>query len=61
MDNIRDLGVIFDNQLKFDKHINFIRNKAVKTMGFVLRWTQTFKLFNSVLTLFKTLLGSNLE
>ena len=31
----KDLGVLFDNSLKFDKHITAIINKANRTLGII--------------------------
>jgi len=33
--NPKDLGVTFDNKLKFDEHINIKNKKAYQTLGIV--------------------------
>ena len=35
--DIKYLGVIIDNQLKFDKHVNYICGKIAKSIGVLLR------------------------
>lgn len=42
---IRDLGVLFDRELSFNEHIDYIVNKAIKTLGFIKR---TLSDFNSL-------------
>ena len=37
IDNMKDLGVTFDNKLKFDKHINNKINTAYQVLGIVKR------------------------
>jgi len=37
IENIKDLGVTFDNKLKFDKHINNKINTAYQMLGIVKR------------------------
>jgi len=37
IESIKDLGVTFDNKLKFDHHINNIINKAYQILGIVKR------------------------
>jgi len=37
IDNMKDLGVTFDNKLKFDKHINNKINTAYQILGIVKR------------------------
>jgi len=37
IESIKDLGVTFDNKLKFDEHINNKIKKAYQTLGIVKR------------------------
>ena len=39
----RDLGVIMDPRLRFDRHINSIVSKARLMLGFIKRWSKEFK------------------
>lgn len=59
--SIRDLGVIFDSKLKFDKHILAITNKAYKMLGFILRINREFKQRECIQLLYKTLLRPHIE
>lgn len=42
-DHVRDLGVVIDSRLLFDKHIEIITSKAMKNLGFMFRITKDFK------------------
>ena len=44
--SIKDLGVTFDRELRFDLHINLITNSAVKLLGFINRSLNDFKNLN---------------
>ena len=37
IESIKDLGVTFDNKLKFDEHINNQIKKAYQTLGIIKR------------------------
>lgn len=37
VDVIKDLGVIFDKDLNFNDHVNYITNKALKILGYIKR------------------------
>lgn len=41
---VRDLGVIHDEKLLFDVHIDHIISKANKSMGFLIRMSKNFKI-----------------
>lgn len=58
---IRDLGVIFDEKLIFDKHVDAICTKAYQMLGFILRVGKSFKNPTTLITLYKTLVRSQLE
>ena len=60
VDNEKDIGVIFDAQLEFDKHINDKINKANSIFSMILR---SYKYLHkeSFLPLYKALVRSNLE
>ena len=40
---IKDLGIFYDDQLKFDKHLMFVINKANKNLAFIKRSTDAIK------------------
>lgn len=58
---IRDLGVIFDSQLKFHDHIDFVTNDAYKLLGFTIRNTQFFQNLDTIYLLYTSLVRSRLE
>jgi hypothetical protein len=59
-DKEKDLGLIIDNRLKFDSHINAIINKGNKTMGIIRRTFQSLDA-NIFKPLFTTLVRPILE
>lgn len=59
--DIRDLGIILDSNLRFDKHIDKITSKAFKTLGFILRNTKEFKQSQTIILLYNALVRSCLE
>lgn len=61
VDTIRDLGVIIDNKLRFNNHINNIVNRSFRLLGFVLRNCREFKSPLSKICVFNCLVRSILE
>lgn len=61
VDTIGDLGVTFDNRLRFDMHIENIIKKANKMIGFVLRISSDFTNLECINLLYNTLVRSKLE
>lgn len=59
--SVRDLGVIFDEKLKFDLHIESICTKAYQMLGFVLRSTKPFQSATTYIILYQALVRSHLE
>lgn len=57
----RDLGVIFDKKMNFNRHIDTICAKARQMYGFIMRNSQDFKTPNTAVVLFKSLSRSILE
>ena len=54
VNNIKDLGIIFDTNLSFDFHIDMIRARTFKLLGFIQRQCKQFS--NETITLlYKTL------
>lgn len=58
--SIKDLGVIFDEQLTFVENINCISVKASKTLGFILRNCNKFSI-SSLKAIYASLVRSQLE
>lgn len=40
--NFKDLGIIFDSELNFSYHTEFIKNKAMRILGFIKRSCKDF-------------------
>ena len=40
---IKDLGVIVDNRLTFDSHLNYVKNKALKRLNYIIKSTTSLK------------------
>ena len=59
-DNEKDLGVIFDNKLIFDLHVQAASNKANQIIGIIRR---TFSYLNRYcfIKLYKAMVGPHLE
>lgn len=60
-DHVRDLGVVIDSRLLFDKHIEIITSKAMKNLGFMFRITKDFKSIKTLKILYCSLVRSLLE
>lgn len=58
---IKDLGVYFDYQLTFSKHVTQIVSSANKMLGFIMRNSKQFSNIHTLKTLFFTLVRSRLE
>lgn len=58
---IRDLGVLIDSKLKFEKHIDYAVNKAYKMLGFLMRTTVRFLNIKCIISLYNALVRSHLE
>ncbi|XP_013177582.1 PREDICTED: uncharacterized protein LOC106125042 [Papilio xuthus] len=58
---VQDLGVTIDSKLKFTTHVNNIVAKAAKTLGFLRRNTQDFKLIQTKQMLYNAFVRSQLE
>ncbi|KAL4083128.1 hypothetical protein QTP88_028458 [Uroleucon formosanum] len=56
-----DLGVLFTADLNFRPHIDSICCRALKSLGFVMRTMNEFKLFGSLKTVYCSLVRSMLE
>ena len=40
--SVTDLGVIFDQKIRFHLHVNHVASRASSTLGFVKRWSKEF-------------------
>ena len=60
LDSITDLGVVFDNQLKFDLHINEKVKKAYSILGIINR-NFKFLTTSTFILLYKSMVRSHLE
>lgn len=61
VNEIRDLGVIVDSQLKFTSHINKSVTKAAQMLGFLKRNSGGFRRQRTKILLYQTLVRSHLE
>ncbi|KAG7308425.1 hypothetical protein JYU34_005625 [Plutella xylostella] len=58
---VRDLGVMFDEKLTFNEHIEHICKKAYQMLGFVLRISKPFKQVSTYITLYQSLIRSQFD
>ncbi|KAI5707382.1 hypothetical protein M8J77_004742 [Diaphorina citri] len=61
VDQIKDLGVTMEKNLKFNTHYKNVASKAYKMLGFLYRHTQDFKNTNVLKTLYYSYVRSHLE
>lgn len=60
-DVAKDLGIYLDSKLLYDKHINHITSKAIKTLGFIIRQCKKFNDPDTMKTLYNTYVRCQLE
>lgn len=58
---VKDLGVIFDSKLEFHNHINYMTSKAYAMLGFIKRNTVDFNDPVALKSLYVSFVRSNLE
>jgi len=58
---IKDLGVLFDKKLTFNNHVTFIKNKAMKLVGFIKSCCKHFKDMHALRLVYCSYIRSNLE
>lgn len=58
---IRDLGILIDSKLTFNNHIDHIVKNSMKMLGFIKRNCKDFKGTGASITLYNTLVRSQLE
>ena len=56
-----DLGITFQNNLSFNKHMSKVIGESFKIMGVILRNCRNFKNLDTLLTLFTTMVRPKLE
>lgn len=61
VDEVKDLGVTFQRNLKFNSHYNNINKKAFKMLGFLFRQTKDFTNPNTLKILYYAYVRSHLE
>lgn len=59
--SITDLGVIMDDKLSFNKHVEMITRKSYQMLGFIFRCGKYFRNQSSLLLLFNSLVRNRLE
>ena len=57
-DNIKDLGIIFDNKLTFRDHIFSIISKAKKSLWLIKYYTKNFNNINAIIQLYNSIVKS---
>jgi len=57
-DVIKDLGVHFEPKLTFNAHIRYIKDKALKLLGFICRSCVDFKDKNTFISIYCSLEGT---
>ena len=60
-ETVKDMGVIFDNELTFRNHVEGIVSSAYKSLGFTIRDFTQFKDQQALLILYKSFVRSKLE
>lgn len=61
MTEIQDLGVWFDEQLSFDRHVDFITSKTYSMLGFIKRICKQFKNVRALKSVYFAYVRSYLE
>lgn len=61
VEEIRDLGVLFDSALTFSPHVTQLTRRALRSLGAVCRFSREFRFPSSFLKLFRTLCIPQLE
>lgn len=57
----KDLGIVFDHKLSFNKHINLKISEAMKMLGFIIRNCKNFNNMQALSTLYYSFVRSKLE
>lgn len=59
--SVKDLGVHFDDNLRFHTHVDRLVDKAFRTLGFVIRTSRNFRRIGSILHLYRHLVLPHLD
>ena len=60
-EHVEDLGIIIDKKLSFNKHIDKVVKTSLKTLGFLIRSSTSFKNTHTLSLLFSSLVKSRLN
>lgn len=60
-EEVKDLGVVHDSKLTYEKHIDYIAKKANRAMGFIIRSSSQFSSIKLIKTLYCSYVRSILE
>jgi hypothetical protein len=60
-ETVKDLGVHFDRELRFDTHIHHLTSSCMSTLGFIIRNCQLFRDCDCLKSIFSALILSKLE
>lgn len=58
---VKDLGVIFDTELRFECHVNNVIKRGLKMLGFINRNTKEFKNVTALKNLYSALVRSHID
>ena len=58
---VKNLGVTFQHDLRFEKHIEIIRKQCFKLLGFIKRNTRDFWNVKTIIILYNSLIKSRLQ
>jgi len=61
VDEFKDLGVILDNKLTFNLHLNYIINKSNSMLGFLFRTCKYFRNYDALKSIYFSLVRSHVE
>lgn len=61
VNEVKDLGIIIDSELTFDKHVNYVFRKCNRLLGFIFRACRRFKSRKSMMFLYMSLIRSLCE
>lgn len=60
-EQVNDLGIIFDSQLTFNPHLQYIMKSAFRSLGFLMRNCKNFRNQNTLILGYTALVRSKLE
>lgn len=57
----KDLGVVIDNKLRFNEHVEKVANKAFRSLGFLIRTSRHFVTIDAILYLYTSTVLPHLD